>query len=340
MDSSRTGNRKNKKSTPFKRFLKGFFILILIVVIGGASYAAYLGYTIKEVAKGSFKELDRGQKSELREDVVTLKSDPVTILLMGVDDYQEHDKGRTDTLALIALNPKTKEVEILSIPRDTRVYLPDVNRKDKINAAYAYGDEQGTINAVQDLLNVPVDYYIKTGVQGFKDVIDQLGGITVDVPFDFKQVDLKNKYVYFKKGPMDLSGREALAFVQMRYEDPNGDFGRQERQQIVLKAMADKALSLNSLTKANQVIESLGSNVKTNIQLHELLGLRTFYDEIKNQEFKRLEIKGEDKKINGIWYYEADKQSIQEVGDELRRILDINENQPVANTNQQVKNNN
>jgi polyisoprenyl-teichoic acid--peptidoglycan teichoic acid transferase len=326
MNSTRVANRKKrKKTTPLKRFFKVLLTLLLITSIAGLGYAAYIAFTIKNVAQGSYEELDRGEKSELREEKVTLKSDPVTILLMGVDDYVKNDKGRTDTLLLVTLNPITKEVATLSIPRDTRAYIPEIESKDKINAAYAYGDEQGTIDAVQELLDVPVDYYIKTGVQGFQDVIDELGGITVTVPFDFKQVDLKNKYVYFKEGKMKLDGREALAFVQMRKEDPRGDFGRNERQQEAIRAIADEAISLNTLTKANRVIETIGANIKTNIQLNEFLGLRTFYDEIKNQEFKRLEIKGEDRMINGIYYYEPDKDSLQEVGDEIRRILSATE---------------
>ncbi|MBO0961499.1 LCP family protein [Neobacillus sp. MM2021_6] len=300
--------------------------MLLIITIAGLGYAGYLTYTIKNVADKSYEELDHGKKSDLREEKVTLKSDPVTILLMGVDDYVKNDKGRTDTLLLMAFNPTSKEVAMVSIPRDTRVYLPSKDKRDKINAAYAYDNEQGAVDAVQSLIDVPVDYYIKTGVKGFKEVIDELGGITVDVPFNFKQVDLKNKYVYFKKGPMTLNGREALAFVQMRKEDPRGDFGREERQQEAIRAMADKAVSLNTLTKANRIIETLGSNIKTNIQLNELLGLRTFYEEIQNKEFNRLELEGEDKMINGIYYFVPTQQSVQEVGDELRRVLEINQN--------------
>lgn len=321
MENSRLNKRKVK--TPFKRFLKGFFILLLIVVIGGVSYAGYIAYTINDVAKKSYAKLDRGEKSELREEKVTLKDDPVTILLMGVDDYVKNDKGRTDTLLLMAFNPSTKDIAMISIPRDTRVYLQNVDRKGKINAAYAHGNEQGAVSAVQDLLDVPVDYYIKTGVKGFQDVIDELGGITVDVPFDFKQVDLKNKYVYFKKGEMKLDGREALAFVQMRKEDPRGDFGREERQQEAIRAIADKAVSLNTIPKANRIIETIGSNVKTNIQLNELMGLRTFYEEIRYKEFNRLELKGEDRMINGIYYFEPSKESIEDVGTKLKRILEI-----------------
>jgi polyisoprenyl-teichoic acid--peptidoglycan teichoic acid transferase len=323
MNTSRSGKRKKKRRTPFKRFLRFLLILLLLITVGGLAYAGYFAYNLKKVANNSYEEINEDGKSKLREEKVTLKDDPVTILLMGVDDYVKNDKGRTDTLLLLALNPKTKEIGMLSIPRDTRTYIPVMGEKNKINAAYAFGNEKGAVEAVQNFLNIPVDYYIKTGVKGFQDVVDELGGIKVDVPFDFKQVDLKGKYIYFHEGEMKLDGRESLAFVQMRKEDPRGDFGREERQQQAIQSLADKALSLNTLTKANKVVNTLGSNVKTNIQLNELMGLRNFYAEIKNNGINHLVLKGEDQKLNGIYYFKPSESSIQEVGNELRRILEI-----------------
>jgi polyisoprenyl-teichoic acid--peptidoglycan teichoic acid transferase len=337
MKTSRSGKRRSNKKK--KRFLRFFLTFIIFIGICGLAYAGYVAYTINKVAKNSYSELDRGGKSELRGKKVTLKDDPVTILLMGVDDYVKNDKGRTDSLMLMALNPKTKELSILSIPRDTRTYIPTTGKKDKINAAYAYGSEKGTIDAVQNFLDIPVDYYIKTGVNGFKDLVDELNGITVDVPFDFKQVDLKGKYVYFHQGEMHLDGREALAFVQMRKEDPRGDFGREERQQQAIKALADEAISLNTITKANRVVETVGSHVKTNIQLGELMGLRNFYNKMQNKEFNRLTLKGQDAKINGIYYFEPSQSSIEEIQTELRRILEIKQNSSSKNNDYQDSSN-
>ncbi|UAC47857.1 LCP family protein [Bacillus aquiflavi] len=322
MKGTRIYIRKQKKR-PFKRFLKYVAISILFISILGLGYGGYLAYTINKAADDSDEELNRGTKSELRDSKVTLKDDPVTILLIGVDDYQDEDKGRADALILVTLNPKTKEVALLSIPRDTRTYIPRKKKKHKINHAYAWGDIEGTVDAVQELLDVPVDFYVKAGAKAFQDIIDEIGGITVNVPFDFKQSDLKGNYVYFKEGTMKLDGRKALAFVQMRYEDPEGDFGRQKREQETLKAIADQALSVNTLPKANKIIESLGSNVKTNISLNEMLGLRNFYNEIKNQEFKKLEIEGENIEIENLSFYEPNKDSVDEVSNELRRILEI-----------------
>lgn len=340
MNGTRSGKRKAKKVTPFKRFLRFFLVFVLLVGISGLAYAAYTAWNIQRVANESYSALKRGDKSELRDKQVTLKKDPVTILLMGVDDYVPGDKGRTDTLMLLAVNPKTKEIGMVSIPRDTRTYIPDRGKYDKINSAYPFGNEEGTVEAVQHFLDVPVDYYIKTGVSGFQDVVDELGGIDVNVPFDFKQVDLKNRYVRFKKGPAHLDGRAALAFVQMRKEDPRGDFGREDRQQTAIRALADKAVSLDTLTKANQIIETAGKTIKTNIQLDEFLGFRNFYDELKNKKFTRFQIKGSDEYINRIYYFKPDPASVQNVRDEFRRILEIDQTNSSDQNNQSSDNSN
>lgn len=325
MIENRTKKRKKKRKTPFQRFLKYVVVTILFLSIIGLTYGGYLAYTINKVADNSFKQLLRGDKSSLRDEAVKLSDNPVTILLMGVDDYQDQDKGRTDVLMLLALNPKTKKVAMLSIPRDTKVFLPLQQHEDKINAAYAYDDIEGTVETVQNFLNIPVDYYIKTGVKGFTDVIDALGGVTVNVPFDFKQADLYRNYVRFHKGPMHLTGRQTLAFVQMRYDDPENDFGRQKREQEVLRAIADQALSLNTIAKANNIIETIGSNVQTNIKINEFLGLRNFYKEINTNGITKLKLEGVDSD-DGNWYFLPDEKSVKDVERTFKDILEIKDN--------------
>jgi len=316
MDQTRITKRKKKKG--LKRLL---IITIFLVLAIPLFYGGYLFYTIKTAADKSFNEIER-EKSEYREEKVELGKDPVSILLVGVEDYLG-DSGRSDALMLITINPETKEIAQLSIPRDTRTYIKIEDKKDKINHAYAFGGLKSTVQAVEDLFQIPVDYYVETNIKGFQDIVNKLGGITVNVPFDFNQVGLDGKMIYFNEGEMNLNGREALAFVQMRKQDPRGDFGRQERQQEALKAIANKALSINSLTKADDVIRSVSDNTKTNIPLRELLGLRNFYEEIKNQEFTRLKLEGEDSYINDIYYYQPFEESINQVSSELNRILEI-----------------
>ncbi|MBM7714965.1 LCP family protein required for cell wall assembly [Bacillus thermophilus] len=322
--------KKKKKRKKLKIFV---FFIILLLVGAPLTYGGYLFFTIKNAAGKSYTELER-EKSEYRIEDVKLGKDPVSILLIGVEDYLEDGPGRSDALLLVTLNPETKEVATLSIPRDTRTYIKTEGKKDKINHAYAFGGVQATIQAVEDLFELPVDYYVETNIKGFQDIVNELGGITVDVPFDFKQVGMDGNMIYFNQGEAKLNGREALAFVQMRKEDPRGDFGRQERQQIALRAIADKALSISSLAKIDNAIDAVSDSTKTNISLNELLGLRNFYNEIKNQEINILQLEGEDTRINDVYYFVPHTESINEVRNELSQILEIEDN--IDNTGESI----
>ncbi len=315
---------KKRKRRPFRRLIRIFLVLLVLCMLGGVAYAGYLAYKVKSTADNSYKGLAHGNKSDLRMDKVTMGKDPVNILLMGVEDYKG-SPGHSDALMVLTINPDTKEASIVSIPRDTRTYLPDAGRKDKITHAYAYGKkghkEQATIDAVENFLDVPIDYYVRTNFQGFKEVVDSVGGITVDVPFDFYQKNLKGHKIYFHKGKMDLNGDEALTYVQMRKQDKRGDFGRQERQQQAMKAVADKALSIKSISRADNLLNSVGDNVQTNISLKEMFGMRNFYKQIQSKELERMNIGGQDEYINGVYYFSPDEQVVQKVRDRIREIL-------------------
>src|SRR5690606_29541403 len=110
---------------------------------------------------------------------------------------------------------------------------------------HVYGGKRMTIETVEQFLDIPIDYYATVNFEAFKNIVDVLGGITVDVPFDFQQNsdDRVAEKLQFYEGEMELDGRYALAYARMRMEDPRGDIGRNERQQQVIEAIIDKALS-------------------------------------------------------------------------------------------------
>jgi polyisoprenyl-teichoic acid--peptidoglycan teichoic acid transferase len=324
MKNTRVRRRKRKKS-PFRRFMRFVLVVTLLFVLSAAGYGGYLAYKIKANADKSFVELG-DSKSDLRIDDVKLGKDPVTILLVGIENYQENDVGRADVVKLITINPTTKEAAMVNIPRDTRTYIPAVDRKDKINHSYAYGDkearEKAVMEATEKLLDVPIDYFVSTNFNGFEDIVDELGGITVNVPFDFKQPSFK-RMIYFKEGEMDLNGEEALAFVRMRKQDPRGDIGRNERESEAIRAIMDKAISVSSFTKADNVIDQLGNNVKTNVTMKEMFAMRNFYKTIKNKEFDSLQLETYPETIGGVSYEIPRDESIDEISTELKKILEI-----------------
>ena len=116
---------------------------------------------------------------------------------------------------------------MLSIPRDTRTEIVGHGTTDKITHAYAFGREEMTIVTVENLLDIPIDYYVRVNMEGFQDIVDAVGGIQVNNSLDFT-----NGGHNYAKGLINLNGEQALSFVRMRYDDPNGDFGRQERQGV------------------------------------------------------------------------------------------------------------
>ncbi|MFC7373042.1 LCP family protein [Fictibacillus iocasae] len=329
MDQHNTSRIRRKKirRSPFKRLMRKLLFLLMVAGLAALAYGGYLFYKAYETADNSFVKLD-DPKSDLRLDDVTLGEDPVTILLVGIENYQENDIGRADVIQLIAINPETKETVFVPIPRDTRTYIPAAERKDKINHSYAYGEEgtreKAVMEATEELLDVPIDYFVSTNFEGFEKVVDELGGITVNVPFDFKQPSFK-RMIYFKKGEQELNGEEALAFVRMRKQDPRGDIGRNAREQEAVRAIMEKAVSLQSITKADNVLDQLGENVKTNISTREMFALRNFYKTIRNKEFETLHLETYPEYINNVSYLIPRDESKQEITDELKRILEYKE---------------
>ncbi|WP_257350256.1 LCP family protein [Pseudalkalibacillus decolorationis] len=328
MERSRITQKRKKRRK--KGLLKIFALTVLILILGAAGYSGYLAYSINETAKDSYKEIE---KSDLRMEDVALGEDPVTILVVGIEDYAG-GKGRADVIQLYSINPKTKEKVVVSIPRDTRAYIEEVGYKDKITHSYSYGGIEATIDTVENLLDVPIDYYVTTNFKGFEDTVDALGGITVDVPFDFKYYDTDGRWVTFEEGKMKLDGREALAFVRMRKDDPQGDFGRNKRQQEAISAMMEKATSFSTITKVDNVLDSLGDNVTTNITIKEMFALRNFYKDLLSKGFEKLTVKGENAYIDGIYFYEPDDESIDKISRQLRDLLEIT-NQPSGENEEQ-----
>nr|WP_275583908.1 LCP family protein [Scopulibacillus daqui] len=238
--------------------------------------------------------------------------------MLGGDERQS-DSGRTDTMVVVTVNPKQKSMKMLSIPRDTLTAIPG-HKQDKINAAYAYGGVELSVKTVERMLKIPIDYYIKLNMDGFKDLIDAIGGVTVsnDLPFSFGGY-------HFKKGMVNLNtGDKALAFIRMRKQDPNGDFGREERQRKVIAAVAKKEINLSGLKNLPNILGALGSNVKTNLTLNDLEMIIKDNKSV-SKNIQTLHLKGEEKIINGVWYYDIPNDELNSVSDELRSHLDLPE---------------
>lgn len=319
-------NRRVVRQKVRKRKLRKIPLFIMILVVTTICYGVYLAVQTYQAASKSYDDLGR-EKSDLREEVVSISNDPVSVLLMGVEDYSTgEDHGRTDTLMLATFNPNDEHLKLLSIPRDTLVEIVGKEKQDKINHAYAFGGKKMTIETVEHFLEVPIDYYATVNFDAFKNIVDILGGITVDVPFDFEQNsdDRVAEKLQFHEGQMELDGRHALAFARMRKSDPRGDIGRNERQQAVVKAIIDKAVSASSLTKIDDLINEIGNNVETNMRISEAISFLKNYSDFNTKQIDKLTLETTPSRINGISYQIADEDSLDEVKQALREHLEIN----------------
>ena len=257
------------------------------------------------------------RKTEKRtENLALTKKEPFSVLMLGIDE-RDGDKGRSDTMIVLTVNPTTKNVKMLSIPRDTRTEIIGHNTTDKINHAYAFGGPEMAMDTVENFLDIPIDYYVKINMEGFNDIVDAVDGITVQNDLDFTQDGH-----HFTKGEINLNGTEALSYTRMRYNDPNGDFGRQGRQRQIIEGIIAEGASVSSLTNYRAIFNALGSNIQTNLTFDEMMDIQNNY-RAASGSIEEMTIEGEGTKIDGIYYYlvpDEEKEHIQGV---LKEHLEI-----------------
>ena len=296
-----------------RRILIAFFLL-LISAIGIYSYSLYKSVT--KTVDTMHEPISR-EKSEKRVTPITLeKEEPFSILMLGVDE-RDGDIGRSDTMVVLTVNPNLSSIKMLSIPRDTRTKIIGKGIQDKINHAYAFGGVEMSMDTVENLLDIPLDYYLQVNMEGFLEIVDAVGGVTVQNDFSFKYGGYE-----FPVGKIELDGKKALAFSRMRYEDPRGDFGRQQRQREIIRAVIRKGARLSSLRNYDEILTALGSNVKTNLTFSEMYDIQSKYKNA-GKLIEEIELKGSGGKIDGIYYYQVDDAEKQRVQDEFKSHLGI-----------------
>lgn len=314
------GERKKKK----KKWLWITLSVIGLLVLGTGGYAFYLYKSAADTVASIQEDLDRDKSEKRTEEVVFEEKDPISILLMGVDE-REGDSGRSDSLILMTVNPNTNTTQMVSIPRDTRTEIIGKGKQDKINHAYAFGGTEMAINTVENFLDVPVDYFVKINMESFKDTVDAVGGVEVNNTLNFSYGGYD-----FPEGAVTLDGEKALAFTRMRYEDPRGDFGRQERQRQVIEAVIKKGANVSSITKFGDMFGVVRDNVKTNLTFDEMWDIQANY-KTAAQNLEQFQVEGSGDTIDGIYYYIVPEENRLALSDQLKEHLEISTN--TASTN-------
>jgi polyisoprenyl-teichoic acid--peptidoglycan teichoic acid transferase len=292
----------------------GSLLALLLLGIGAYNYSVY--HNVKKTADLVHEPVKRPITVKRPKPISLKKQDPISILLIGVDE-RRGDRGRSDSLIVLTVNPNKKSIKMLSIPRDTRTKIVGKGIEDKINHAYAFGGVEMTMSTVEKFLAVPIDYYIKVNMEGFRDIVNAIGGITVNNQFAFTY-----EGVTFPKGEITLDGQKALKYSRMRYEDPRGDFGRQNRQKQIIEAVIHKGSRLSSLVNYQEILTAIGKNVKTNITFEQMKHIQTNYKDAR-EHVEQLHIKGHEKKINGTFYLIVPEQERLSISKKLKEHLEI-----------------
>ncbi|MFZ4667303.1 MAG: LCP family protein [Prochlorotrichaceae cyanobacterium] len=201
--------------------------------------------------------------------------------------------GLTDTILFLRFDPLKEELVVLSVPRDTRTFVPGLGMT-KINAANVQGGPALTAQVVSELLgNVGIDRYVVMNVQGVEKLVDALGGVTVYVPQDMKyRDDSQRLYIDLNAGEQRLNGNQALQFLRFRY-DNYGDIGRIQRQQILLRALAEQALNPRTIARLPDISNVIQSHIDTNLSMEELLALVGFASKTDRSKVEMLMLPGD-----------------------------------------------
>ncbi|MCL7746758.1 LCP family protein [Halalkalibacter alkaliphilus] len=329
MTQIKSRRRKKRKK---KNIFRIIMVISLVSLLGLGAAVSYFIYQLSNVTANTQLELDRGEKSERREVAVDPSKDNISVLILGVDDRDGDLRGRTDAMLLATFNKELGTIKLLNIPRDSYVEIPGRVNYDKINHAHSFGGLNLTIETVEHLFDIPVDYFVKLNFVAFVEIIDALGGVEVDVPFTFSEMDSQNnkESITLFEGRHTLNGEEALAFTRMRKKDPRGDLGRGERQQQVIKGIIDKGASLSSIGNYGDVMQSVEDHMSTNLSFGNIIALHSYASGLNDIE--SLSLAGSDARINGVYYYQLHDESVNELSEIFQVHLGLKEAAPQYET--------
>lgn len=298
-----------------------FFLIICTVlssfmfILGVLSLSYINASSATTVIESAYS--DKGNMLGILDSYKTV-NESINVLVLGGDKVNKN----TDTMMLVNFNPSTAKISILSIPRDTKVVIK--NKSAKINAAYPGGGGERAIECVSDLLGVDIKYYVYVDTSTFRKVIDKLDGVDFYVPENMNYDDpLQNLHIHLNKGQQRLDGKMAEQF--MRYRQGNNhkptknydgsDLKRIDAQQNFIKELIRQKVNLAYITKMNDILNVIFSNIDTNIEIDEVLKLSKNINKINANEINMLKLPGST--INGSpWYYIMDREETNEIVDQ------------------------
>ena len=293
--------RRKNRSVWIVLFL--FFCFISAAAAGALLASSGLFDSKPKVVKDSDRENKETQLIKAK--------DKTTILILGVD-VRKDDVGRSDTMMIATVDPKLDQVNLLSVPRDTRVRITGYGF-DKINAAYAFGGEPLSEKTVENFLGIDIDHYVIINTKSFVKIIDAIGGLDIDVekrmyyedPWD----DDGGLYIDLYPGMQHMDGKTAVTYV--RYRDEEGDIGRIHRQQKFMAACLDKIISPDIVTRIPAVVREIVDAIETDMSFRQLLEVAGALKAAQQNGLHADMVPGYPLYIDGISYWIPDVEELR-----------------------------
>lgn len=287
------------------------FIVLLVSLAGAAVYAFVSSIQAPVSTKASVVQNPSSAQVVIPTDNI---NKPINILLIGLDDGDPDNPNspqRSDVMIVASMDPKTKTVNLLSIPRDTRVTIPGHKGYDKINHAYFYGSSDLAVATVQNFLNIPIHYYMVIEWQSFIKVVDILGGVNLNVEHDMDYDDpYDNLSIHISKGNQHLDGEKAGGYVRYRH-DELGDIGRVERQQNFLKALNEQMLQSGTILKLPSLITTISKYVRTDMNMYAFVTVANMLKDMETNALHTEMVPGDFATIDDISYWLPNRNKTQ-----------------------------
>ncbi|MDE3928326.1 LCP family protein [Enterococcus faecalis] len=296
-----------------KKIFAIIFGIILVLFLAVVGMGAKLYWDVSKSMDKTYETVERSKKSQVNLN----NKEPFSVLLLGIDtgDDGRVEQGRSDTTIVATVNPRDKQTTLVSLARDTYVDIPGQGKQDKLNHAYAFGGASLAMDTVENYLNIPINHYVSINMAGLKELVNAVGGIEVNNNLTFSQDGYD-----FTIGKISLDGEQALSYSRMRYEDPNGDYGRQERQRKVIEGIVQKVLSLYSVSNYQEILTAVSDNMKTDLSFDDMkkiaLDYRSAFGKVKQDQ-----LQGTGFMQDGVSYQRVDEQELTRVQQELKNQL-------------------
>ncbi|MBU9713517.1 LCP family protein [Evansella tamaricis] len=331
MRQKRQQKKTKKKMKPIYRVL---LLTVIVLSFAGITYAGFVGVkvyqTMNKIQDTDFVEeteetdyeiedLDlTANKVEIEERV--RNGNTVSVMIAGIDNVHGRMSGRSDVLMVAVVDLDTNESSLVSIPRDTYVEIYGTGEYDKINHAFA--DSVNTsVKTVENYLDIPIDHYVAINFTGFEQFIDFMGGIQLEVERSIFH-NLHPDRVYLYPGVQTVNGKNALEYVRFR-ADNEGDFGRNRRQQQVIKEVLNQSTNLRTVTRIPDVLDILGDNVRTSMDMNTMFSMARNLNSLTGDNVESLRLVGDGMMKDGIYYVEVAKEDHQEVVAALHERMQI-----------------